>query len=83
MFCSDHHADLFELAHPRQAAEMVTLFAAFYWVGAIFAAWSTFGSTYLASNWSWRLPSILQGLASLIQVVAIAWVYVARVQAEG
>ncbi|POY70636.1 hypothetical protein BMF94_6342 [Rhodotorula taiwanensis] len=65
---------LFELAHPRQAAQMVTLFAAFYWIGAITAAWCTFGSTYMVSNWSWRLPSILQGVASAIQVVTLAWV---------
>lgn len=55
---------------------MVTLFAAFYWIGAITAAWCTFGSTYMVSNWSWRLPSILQGVASAIQVVTLAWVYV-------
>ncbi|TKA51187.1 hypothetical protein B0A53_05651 [Rhodotorula sp. CCFEE 5036] len=50
---------LFELAHPRQAAEMVTLFAAFYWVGAICAAWSTFGSTYIGSNWTEEAHRIL------------------------
>lgn len=55
---------------------MVTLFAAFYWIGAITAAWCTFGSTYMISNWSWRLPSILQGVASAIQVVTLAWVCV-------
>jgi hypothetical protein len=62
---------------------MVTLFAAFYWVGAICAAWSTFGSTYIGSNWSWRLPSILQGLASLVQVIAIAWVQVRSCCGDG
>ncbi|GAA6016806.1 hypothetical protein JCM10207_003258 [Rhodosporidiobolus poonsookiae] len=67
-------AHLFELAHPRQAAEMATLFAAFYWVGAIVAAWSTFGCTYMSSNWAWRLPALLQGLASLIQAIFLWWV---------
>ncbi|GJN93596.1 hypothetical protein Rhopal_006653-T1 [Rhodotorula paludigena] len=65
---------LFELAHPRQAAEMVTLFAAVYWIGAVLAAWVTYGSTFIDSNWSWRLPSILQCLASVIQVATLAFV---------
>ncbi|GAA6023653.1 hypothetical protein JCM10207_005099 [Rhodosporidiobolus poonsookiae] len=67
-------AHLFELAHPRQAAEMATLFAAFYWVGAIVAAWSTFGCTYISSSWAWRVPALLQGLASLIQAIFLWWV---------
>ncbi|BGP42652.1 hypothetical protein JCM10449v2_006664 [Rhodotorula kratochvilovae] len=67
-------AHLFELAHPRQAAEMVTLFAATYWVGAVIAAWVTYGSAFISSNWAWRLPSILQGLASVIQVCTLWFV---------
>ncbi|GAA5940055.1 hypothetical protein JCM3775_003265 [Rhodotorula graminis] len=64
-------AHLFELAHPRQAAEFVTFFGAFYWVGAVTAAWCTYGSAFLSSNWSWRLPSLLQGLASLVQLASL------------
>jgi len=69
-------AHLFELAHPRQAAEFVTFFGAFYWVGAVTAAWCTYGSAFLESNWSWRLPSLLQGLASLIQLASLWFVCV-------
>lgn len=30
---------------------MVTLFAAVYWIGAVLAAWVTYGSTFIDSNW--------------------------------
>ena len=65
---------LFELAHPRQAVQMVTFFAAFYWVGAIIAAWSTFGFTFMGSNWAWRAPALLQSVASIVQAAGLYWV---------
>ncbi|KAK4699931.1 hypothetical protein P7C70_g6323, partial [Phenoliferia sp. Uapishka_3] len=65
---------LFEIAHPRQGAQMVSLFAAMYWSGAIVAAWLTYGTLYIKSDWSWRVPALLQGLASLAQAVAMYWV---------
>lgn len=67
-------AHLFEIAHPRQGAEMVSLFAAMYWTGAIVAAWVTYGTLYISSDWSWRAPALLQGLGSLIQAAAMYWV---------
>ncbi|OBT61843.1 hypothetical protein VE03_08804 [Pseudogymnoascus sp. 23342-1-I1] len=38
------------------------------YVGAIIAAWSTYGTFRLDSSWSWRIPSALQGALPLIQV---------------
>ena len=35
------------------------------------AAWTTFGSFRIDNSWSWRLPSLLQGLPSIIQVVLV------------
>ncbi|GAA6033239.1 hypothetical protein JCM8097_003011 [Rhodosporidiobolus ruineniae] len=67
-------AHVFELAHPRQSMQMATAFGAAYWVGAVVSSWSTFGSTFLSSNWAWRLPALLQGLASLIQGIFLYWV---------
>ncbi|GAA5900918.1 hypothetical protein JCM6882_005978 [Rhodosporidiobolus microsporus] len=67
-------AHLFELVHPRQSATMATLFGATYWVGSVVASWSTFGFSYMSSNWSWRAPALLQGLASLIQLFALYFV---------
>ncbi|GAA6031392.1 hypothetical protein JCM8097_005639 [Rhodosporidiobolus ruineniae] len=67
-------AHAFELAHPRQSMQMATAFGAAYWVGAVVASWSTFASTFLSSNWAWRLPALLQGLASLVQGIFLYWV---------
>ncbi|KAG9107378.1 hypothetical protein FRC07_008636, partial [Ceratobasidium sp. 392] len=38
----------------------------------IIAAWSTFGTFRIPSNWSWRIPSALQGVSSVIQL-ALIW----------
>ncbi|PPQ64206.1 hypothetical protein CVT24_008624 [Panaeolus cyanescens] len=35
------------------------------------AAWTTFGTFRIDSNWSWRIPSALQALPSVIQVLLI------------
>ncbi|KFY82133.1 hypothetical protein V500_10802 [Pseudogymnoascus sp. VKM F-4518 (FW-2643)] len=48
-----------ELAYPTHRAK---------YVGAIIAAWSTYGTFRLDSSWSWRIPSALQGALPLIQV---------------
>lgn len=31
------------------------------------ASWTTFGTSNIASTWSWRIPSLLQGLPSAFQ----------------
>lgn len=33
------------------------------------ASWTTFGTAYIDSTWSWRIPSALQGVPSLLQVI--------------
>ncbi len=35
------------------------------------AAWATFGSFKIANSWAWRLPSLLQGLPSILQVCLV------------
>jgi hypothetical protein len=34
----------------------------------LIAAWTTYGTLRILSNWSWRLPSLLQVLPSLLQL---------------
>lgn len=36
-------------------------------MGAIVAAWITFGTFRIKSTWAWRIPSIFQALPSLLQ----------------
>ncbi|KAF8162590.1 general substrate transporter [Crassisporium funariophilum] len=40
-------------------------------LGSIIAAWTTFGTFRIESSWSWRIPSALQGLPSIIQIFCI------------
>ncbi|KAM3065960.1 hypothetical protein ACMFMF_010583 [Clarireedia jacksonii] len=42
-----------------------------YSMGAIIAAWVTFGTFRLKSTWSWRIPSIFQALPSVLQAFGI------------
>ncbi|GAB7347320.1 hypothetical protein MBLNU459_g3398t1 [Dothideomycetes sp. NU459] len=60
-----------ELAYPSQRATATALSNTTYSAGAIIAAWITFGSFHLSSSWAWRLPSIFQGLPSVLQVFGI------------
>lgn len=41
------------------------------YLGSTFAAWTTFGTLQIQSNWSWRLPGVLQVVPSLIQLAFI------------
>jgi MFS family permease len=40
-------------------------------VGAIVAAWLTFGTNNITNNWAWRAPTIAQAVPSLIQIFFI------------
>lgn len=61
---------LLELAYPTQRAPMVSVYNALWNLGAIVAAWTTYGTFRITSDWAWRIPSILQALASVIQVIS-------------
>ncbi|CAI4214114.1 unnamed protein product [Parascedosporium putredinis] len=56
-----------ELAYPTHRGKISALYQTFFYFGAIFAAWSTYGTFRLPSTWSWRIPSILQGAIPFIQ----------------
>lgn len=59
---------LLELAYPTQRSPMVSIYIALWNLGAIAAAWITYGTFVLGDSWSWRIPSILQGLVSILQI---------------
>lgn len=62
---------LAELAHPRQRAVVGALFNTFFFVGAITAAWTSFGTHNLNSNWAWRTPVIAQIFWITIQLIFV------------
>lgn len=57
-----------ELSYPKERAVMTSLFNASYFVGAIVAAGVTLGTFDIKSNWSWRIPSLLQVVPSILQI---------------
>lgn len=42
-------------------------------MGSIIAAWVTYGTFRLENTWSWRIPSALQGVPSLVQILLVFW----------
>ena len=60
-----------ELAYPSYRAPLTSLFNSLWYSGAIVAAWSTFGTFKINSSWSWRIPSALQGVPSVLQLTFI------------
>jgi sugar porter (SP) family MFS transporter len=63
-----------ETAHPAHRATATALFNTSYALGSIVAAWATFGTFRIASSASWRIPSGLQGLPSIIQLIGLYFV---------
>ncbi|KAM0325855.1 hypothetical protein ACHAQA_007158 [Verticillium albo-atrum] len=63
-----------EIAHPAHRATATALFNTSYALGAIVAAWTTFGTFRIESTASWRIPSGMQGLPSVIQLIGLYFV---------
>ncbi|EWC46727.1 hypothetical protein DRE_03972 [Drechslerella stenobrocha 248] len=65
---------LAELLPPRSRSFILGLFFSCFYVGGLMAALTTLGSQNIQSTWSWRLPSLLQFLPSLISVAFLPFV---------
>jgi len=63
-----------ELAFPTHRAPLTSLYNTTWYLGSIVAAWATFGTFSIPNNWSWRIPSVLQGLPSVVQVLLIYFI---------
>ena len=63
-----------EIAHPNQRTTATALFNTSYGLGSVVAAWATFGTFRINSSAAWRIPSALQGLPSVIQILGIFFV---------
>jgi MFS family permease len=61
-----------ELAYPTQRGKITSLYQTFFFFGAIAAAWISFGTLKMASDWSWRIPTLLQGAMPVLQM-SMAW----------
>jgi len=56
-----------EISYPTYRAPLTSVYNSLWYSGNIIASWATFGTSRLQSEWSWRIPSILQGLPSIFQ----------------
>jgi sugar porter (SP) family MFS transporter len=61
---------LSELSYPSQRPQLTGILNASGSIGQVMAAWITYGTAKMvSSSWSWRLPSLLQGVTSVFQLV--------------
>ena len=63
-----------ELAYPTHRGKYTSAFWTLYYLGAILASWTTFGTQNHEGSISWRLPSALQAGFPLVQLIFYAWV---------
>lgn len=60
-----------ELAHPKDRQVVTSLYQTSYYIGSILAAWITFATFTIPTNWSWRIPSLLQCVPALVMMGAV------------
>lgn len=60
-----------ELAHPQHRGKLTTMYNTLWYVGAIVAAWTVFGTIKYTSEASWRIPVAMQAAMPIIQFLGI------------
>ncbi|KAF7715297.1 MFS-type Sugar/inositol transporter [Penicillium ucsense] len=60
-----------ELGHPRERPILTSLFNSSYYIGQIIAASVGLGTVTIASDWAWRIPSLLQIAPAMIQIMTV------------
>ena len=63
-----------ELSHPRDRKFITAIYNGTYYVGAIMAAWITYGTFPIPSTCGWRIPGYLQAAVALINLVFVLFV---------
>lgn len=64
-----------ELAYPDHRPKITAIMNSTGSIGFILGAWITYGTSFLQpSEWSWRLPSLLQAVSSIFQIVMTIFV---------
>ncbi|EPS38600.1 hypothetical protein H072_7615 [Dactylellina haptotyla CBS 200.50] len=58
-----------ETAYPKERPTLTAIFNASWFIGSIVAAAITLGTFAMPNTWSWRIPSILQVLPSVLQIL--------------
>ncbi|KAL1873116.1 hypothetical protein VTK73DRAFT_1077 [Phialemonium thermophilum] len=63
-----------ELSHPSHRSIITGMFNNSWYAGSIIAAGVTLGTYNIPSQWSWRIPSLLQFSPSILQLIFIWWI---------
>ncbi|KAI0029707.1 general substrate transporter [Vararia minispora EC-137] len=63
-----------ELSYPTQRGKLTSIYNSLWYSGSVLAAWTCFGAYNGAktSQWSWRIPSIVQAFGPLLQI-SMVW----------
>ncbi|KAK9453603.1 general substrate transporter [Dipodascopsis uninucleata] len=66
---------LSELTYPTHRGIVTTSYNIMWYSGAVLAAWITYGTYWMGdTDWSWRIPSLLQAFFPVIQLCMIYFV---------
>ncbi|KAG9313586.1 hexose transporter [Chiua virens] len=60
-----------EISYPTYRAPLTSMYNSLWYSGSIIAAWTTYGTFRINGSWAWRLPSLLQGIPSVLQFALI------------
>ncbi|CUM68086.1 uncharacterized protein PRCAT00005803001 [Priceomyces carsonii] len=63
-----------ELSYPSYRGKMTSLYWCLYYLGAILASWSCYGTNGRGDTWAWRIPTILQAGFPAIQLTFLYFV---------
>ncbi|KAJ5186845.1 hypothetical protein N7449_009839 [Penicillium cf. viridicatum] len=63
-----------EIAPPKYRVMLTGLYGCSWYVGSLMAAGITYGSQYIESTWSWRLPSLLQFIPSICCLIPLPFI---------
>ncbi|KAJ6140885.1 hypothetical protein N7497_011778 [Penicillium chrysogenum] len=60
-----------ELGYPKERPILTSLFNSSYFIGQIIAAAVGLGTVTIASDWAWRIPSLLQIAPAMVQIATV------------
>ncbi|KAJ6043008.1 uncharacterized protein N7446_001204 [Penicillium canescens] len=60
-----------ELAHPKERVQATTFYNTSIVLGYVIGAWATYGCFRIPSEWSWKLPTLIQIVPSVYQLILI------------
>ncbi|KAM4062749.1 major facilitator superfamily protein [Hirsutella rhossiliensis] len=60
-----------ELSHPKERVQITTFYNTSIVLGYVIGAWATYGCFQIPTQWSWRLPTLIQIVPSAYQLLLI------------